>query len=455
MLDSLYGDLPPPTKGEGVDKSATTPAPSGSLLGSLYDDPDDPAEASTATGSSSAKLPGATTGTAAAGAAAVAGSADVSSSTSAMWAAQRLKLLTPAVVRRQTMAKAAPKSSPSLNVQAAAADAALVLERLKKLHAGVLAEEQKPDGAASRAVASAAGSSAKAGDVGAGGAESGHNETEPIVNVVSVTVGSSSPLDPTTWVPVGLWPQEYDPSKPNDYTAIHKEKMRQQQREELERLRQQELEKQKHDEEAARNGAAGDGGETVTSPEPQAPLLPSYIDPNKKTFAARMMEKMGWKQGEGLGANKQGITAPLVARKTAMRSGIIVQGQDVTTLGQVPRAVTFNMAPTRILLLLNMVGRGQVDSDLKEETEEEAAKLGNLLQVRIFEAAGVPDDCAVRIFCEYERKEEATRALLTFNGRAFGGRTVKAKFYSEERFARGDLRPDPEQEIDQHVTVTI
>lgn len=102
-----------------------------------------------------------------------------------------------------------------------------------------------------------------------------------------------------------------------------------------------------------------------------------------------------------------------------------------------------------------MVGRGQVDSDLKEETEEEAAKLGNLLQVRIFEAAGVPDDCAVRIFCEYERKEEATRALLTFNGRAFGGRTVKAKFYSEERFARGDLRPDPEQEVDQHVTVTI
>lgn len=131
------------------------------------------------------------------------------------------------------------------------------------------------------------------------------------------------------------------------------------------------------------------------------------------------------------------------------------QGHDVTSLGQVPRAVTFNMAPTRILLLLNMVGRGQVDADLKEETEEEAAKLGNLLQVRIFEAAGVPDDCAVRIFCEYERKEEATRALLTFNGRAFGGRTVKAKFYSEERFARDDLRPDPEQEVDQHVTVTI
>lgn len=72
---------------------------------------------------------------------------------------------------------------------------------------------------------------------------------------------------------------------------------------------------------------SGENSNEATSPEAQpAVIMPSYIgDSGKKTFAARMMEKMGWKQGEGLGANKQGITAPLVARKTAMRSGIIVQ----------------------------------------------------------------------------------------------------------------------------------
>ena len=252
MLDSLYGDLPPPTKGDGSDNGVSTPAASGSLLGSLYDDPDDPAEASTTTGASSSSSSGSAAVAAAAAAAATAATADTSSSSSAMWASQRLKLLTPAVVRRQTMAKAAPKASPSLNVQAAAADAALVLERLKKLHAGVLAEEQKPDAAAgARASATAGG---KGGDAAAGTADSSKGQTEPAVNAVSVTVGSNTPLDPTTWVPVGLWPQEYDPSKPNDYAAIHKEKMRQQQREELERLRQQELEKQKQDEEASRNG---------------------------------------------------------------------------------------------------------------------------------------------------------------------------------------------------------
>lgn len=255
MLDSLYGDLPPPTKGDGADKGVSTPAPSGSLLGSLYDDPDDAAEASTAPGAPASSSSGSAAVAAAAAAAATATTADASSSSGSMWASQRLKLLTPAVVRRQTLAKAAPKSSPSLNVQAAAADAALVLERLKKLHAGVLAEEQKPDGgAAARSSGTAGGAVGKGGGDGAGTAESSKCQTEPAVNVVSVTVGSSTPLDPTAWVPVGLWPQEYDPAKPNDYAAIHKEKMRQQQREELERLRQQELEKQKQDEEASRNG---------------------------------------------------------------------------------------------------------------------------------------------------------------------------------------------------------
>lgn len=243
MLDSLYGDLPPPTKGEEAGKN-TTPAPTGSLLGSLYDDPDDAADAPTASTTSA----GASKSTAAAASAA----ADTSNSSSAVWAAQRLKLLTPAVVRRQSLAKAAPKSSPSLNVQAAAADAALVLERLKKLHAGVVAEEQKPSGTAARTGAAGAPAGAPADANTAADANSG--PTEPIVNVVSVTVGGSATIDPTTWVPVGLWPQEYDPSKPNDYTAIHKEKVRQQQREELEKLRQQELEKQKLDEEANRNG---------------------------------------------------------------------------------------------------------------------------------------------------------------------------------------------------------
>ncbi|KAL0310513.1 UNVERIFIED_CONTAM: DNA-damage-repair/toleration protein, chloroplastic [Sesamum angustifolium] len=41
----------------------------------------------------------------------------------------------------------------------------------------------------------------------------------------------------------------------------------------------------------------------------------------KMTAAQRMMAKMGWKEGQGLGKQEQGITTPLVAKKTDKRGG--------------------------------------------------------------------------------------------------------------------------------------
>lgn len=64
------------------------------------------------------------------------------------------------------------------------------------------------------------------------------------------------------------------------------------------------------------------GGNTATATTP---------DSEKRGFAQKMLEKMGWKHGEGLGREKQGILAPLVARKTDKRSGVIVQGAEQTS----------------------------------------------------------------------------------------------------------------------------
>lgn len=85
-----------------------------------------------------------------------------------------------------------------------------------------------------------------------------------------------------------------------------------------------------------------------------------------------------------------------------------------------------------------MVGRGEVDEDLEEETKEECEKYGKVVKCVIFEVrakkkkgkwwkknasirrgtrkdllcfqiAEVPDDEAVRIFLEFERVESAIK----------------------------------------------
>lgn len=94
---------------------------------------------------------------------------------------------------------------------------------------------------------------------------------------------------------------------------------------------------------------------------------------------------------------------------------------------------------SRIILLTNLVGAGEVDESLEEETAEEASKYGKVRKCVIKEINGAPDDEAVRIFVEYERSEDAAKALADMNGRLFGGRKVKARFYEEERYAKGDL----------------
>ena len=45
-------------------------------------------------------------------------------------------------------------------------------------------------------------------------------------------------------------------------------------------------------------------------------------------LAARMMEKMGWKEGQGLGKLRQGMVTPLVAQKTDARSGVIINAEE-------------------------------------------------------------------------------------------------------------------------------
>jgi len=290
-------------------------------------------------------------------------------------------------------------------------------EALMRQRAAAEKKDDKPSSAAP-----AAGASPSAADVR-------QAEEAPVPATASTAPAASSavggqPASGTTLATsiYGNPDEEYDPAKPNDYDEFCRRRMRQKAEEEMERRRQEALARQQQASKAA--------------------------EPKEDDFATKMMKKMGWKEGVGLGKDGQGMSTPLVMKKTDRAAGTIVEGQKreagVQPAGQPeakqPKAAnSLNRPPTRVLLLNNLVGAGEVDEDLEGETAEEAGKYGKLKRCAIKEIKGVPDDQAVRIFLEFEKQEDATKALVDMNGRYFGGRVVRARFYDEERFAKGDL----------------
>ncbi|KAG1688149.1 hypothetical protein DVH05_004019 [Phytophthora capsici] len=97
--------------------------------------------------------------------------------------------------------------------------------------------------------------------------------------------------------------------------------------------------------------------------------------------------------------------------------------------------------PSRVVLLLNMVGPGEVDDELQDEVKGECSETyGPVTKCTIYEATGrIPPEEAVRIFVQFKNSGDATKALTGLNGRFFGGRKVKAVYYDEGKFDRMDL----------------
>lgn len=78
-----------------------------------------------------------------------------------------------------------------------------------------------------------------------------------------------------------------------------------------------------------------------------------------------------------------------------------------------------------------MVGPGEVDEDLEPEVKDECnTKYGDVARVIIHEILDAQPEEAVRIFVEFKRIESAIKAVVDLNGRFFGGRQVRAGFYS-------------------------
>jgi len=338
----------------------------------------------------------------------------------------------------------------------------------------------------------------------------------------NVTLAS---LTGTTERPSVVLNDEYNPLKPNDYHEMKgrlkkKEDEEKRERERKERVKREEEERDlkdrskrrrsrsrsrekerdrerdrpKREEEPREPERRNDRGGAAIAPPPSLVIAP--VDQaaivrkdgagtggfsTGNTAASTIMAKYGWKEGQGLGRDEQGLSTALTIEKTGKRAGKIVN-KDVEKVKSKPkneftppRPVTppmqnlFGYAepaaltppraddgasdeqkessitemmrnPSKVVMLKNMVGPGEVDEELQSEIEEECTtKYGEVTKVIIFEIPNAVEEEAVRIFVEFKRMESAVKAIVDLNGRFFGGRVVTAAFYNLDRFRRLDL----------------
>jgi splicing factor 45 len=188
---------------------------------------------------------------------------------------------------------------------------------------------------------------------------------------------------------------------------------------------------------------------SLQEPVEVAPLFPAKPPAAPSNFgssvAAKIMARYGFKEGQGLGKQEQGMASALQVEKTSKRGGRIIHEKEILASATSP--VVENPAnsqqsiteiiknPSKVVLLKNMVGPGEVDDDLEPEVKDECnQKYGEVTSVIIHETQAENHEEAVRIFVEFRRIESAIKAVVDLNGRFFGGRQVKANFYDTEKF---------------------
>ncbi|KAH9816684.1 hypothetical protein DFH28DRAFT_890731 [Melampsora americana] len=199
------------------------------------------------------------------------------------------------------------------------------------------------------------------------------------------------------------------------------------------------------------SGSNAEGSQALNEPGNKAPGQPD--------FARRLMDKYGWKEGQGLGASESGRTSILTVAAAPVQSGKKnkhtpeIGPGPVTAIGK-GRGVVIDEAkaqrdreekerygePTRVVYLTNVVAVDEVDDELSHEIAEEAGKHGIVERcfVRIVQKPIDDPSEAVRVFIIFSGLVGAWKAVKTFDGRFFGGRTIRARFFSENKLTLGE-----------------
>eukprot|EP01064_Diplonema_japonicum_P003803 TRINITY_DN1249_c0_g1_i4.p1 TRINITY_DN1249_c0_g1~~TRINITY_DN1249_c0_g1_i4.p1 ORF type:complete len:380 (+),score=61.03 TRINITY_DN1249_c0_g1_i4:213-1352(+) len=103
-----------------------------------------------------------------------------------------------------------------------------------------------------------------------------------------------------------------------------------------------------------------------------------------------------------------------------------------------------NAKASECILIRNLVGRGELSDEIKEDVISEMQNHGNVVHATAHEAAdlSLPDEESVRVFIRFSSKEEAVQAKQALHLRVFDGRFLAVSFFPLKRLLERDLEPN-------------
>ncbi|RXK35392.1 hypothetical protein M231_07336 [Tremella mesenterica] len=211
------------------------------------------------------------------------------------------------------------------------------------------------------------------------------------------------------------------------------------------------------------------------APKP-AGELPPLEEGSGGTWAERHMRRLGHKEGQGLGASSTGIVhalaaehvvappkpadpnQPLSKRAVARQKAAAANEKNAnrrwvqhgTNRGRIVNANEDERQrvekerlgeASRVIVLTGIVdNEEEVDEELSDEIGEECSNYGIVERVVLHMAEPVPEDPSecLRIFIVYSGMAGAWRATRELDGRFFGGKKLRVRYFDEGRFDRGE-----------------